>query len=125
MHGTSTLERGGIRLLIGGPLCIAPSRVLPSFQLFAQNYSHLPPPNPHTSEMAFSHRFQKVYIYPHQGNDILAHRMKSSKTREEGQNPPCWRTMNVPERYAVHFEKRQTAFKVPDTGKGKGKGLAG
>ena len=36
-----------------------------------------PPPkkNPYISEMAFSHRFQKVYIYP--GNDILAHRMRS------------------------------------------------
>ena len=39
-----------------------------------------PPPTPYISEMAFSHRFQKVYIYPTQGNDISAHRTKSSKT---------------------------------------------
>ena len=42
-----------------------PSRVSSSFQLFAQNYGHPPhPPTPYISEMAFSHRFQKVYISP-------------------------------------------------------------
>ena len=67
--------------IISSPLCIAPSRVSSSFQLFAQNYGHLPPPpTPYISEMAFSHRFQKVYVYPPQGNDISAHQTKSSKT---------------------------------------------
>ena len=32
--------------IISGPLCIAPSRVLSSFQLVAQNYGHLLPPYP-------------------------------------------------------------------------------
>ena len=39
------------------------------------------PPNQYISETAVSHRFQQVYTYPPpKGNDILAHRTKSSKT---------------------------------------------
>ena len=46
---------------------------------FAQKCDHLPPPpNPYISETAFSHRFQKVYTYPHQRDQILAHWTKSS-----------------------------------------------
>ena len=42
-----------------------------------KNMVTYPPPNPYMSEMAFSHRFQKAYTYPPQGNDILVHWTKS------------------------------------------------
>ena len=44
---------------------------------FAQKCDHLPRPNPHTSETAFSHRFQKIYTYPPQRDEMLAHWTKS------------------------------------------------
>ena len=53
--------------IITRPLCIALSCASSNFQLCAQKCDHLPPPpppNPYISEMTFSHRFQKVYIYP-------------------------------------------------------------
>ena len=64
--------------IISGPLFIAPSRASFNFWLFAQKCEHLPPP-PYISETAFSHRFQKVYIYPPKRNNILAHWAKSAE----------------------------------------------
>ena len=64
--------------------------------LFAQKCDLLPPP---FSEMAFSHRFQKLYTYPPpKGTKFWRIGPKVYKTQEKCQNPPCWRTMNVPER---------------------------
>ena len=45
-----------------------------------QKYGFGLAPNPNIPETAFSHRFQKVFTYPPQGNNILAHGKKSSKT---------------------------------------------
>ena len=45
--------RFGVRK-ISGPLCIAPSHASSSFQLFAQEYGHLPPLNLYISETASS-----------------------------------------------------------------------
>ena len=61
------------------------------------------PPNPCISEMAFSHRFQ-VYTYPPpppKGTILWCIGRKIRKPREKCQNPPSWRTMNVPERYIM------------------------
>ena len=95
-------ERFGFGI-ISGPLCIAPSCVSSSFQLFAQKCGHLSPlPLTHTFlKRPFLTDFKK-YTHPPpppKGSDILVHQTKSSKTPGKCQNPPSWRTMNVPERY--------------------------
>ena len=89
--------------IISGPLCIAPSRVSSSFQPFAQKYGHLPPPppSPYMSETALSHIIQKVYTYSPKGTIFWHIGRKVQKLREKCQNPPSWRTMNVPERYIL------------------------
>ena len=70
---------------------------------FPQKCDHLPPPppDPYISETAFSHRFQKVYTYPANGTKFWHIGPKVHKTQEKCQNPPRWRTTNVPERYLV------------------------
>ena len=52
------------------------------FGLNAQKYRQLPPPNPCISEMAFSHRFQKVYTYPPLRNEILVLWTKNGENPE-------------------------------------------
>ena len=52
------------------------------FGLDAQKYRQLPPPNPCISEMAFSHRFQKVYTYPPLRNKILVLWTKNGENPE-------------------------------------------
>ena len=52
------------------------------FGLDAQKYRQLPPPNPCISEMAFSHRFQKVYTYPPLRNEILVLWTKNGENPE-------------------------------------------
>ena len=50
---------------------------------FAQKCDLLPPPpNPYISEMAFSHRFQKVYTYPPKGRNFGALDQKFTKPRK-------------------------------------------
>ena len=44
----------------------------------AQKCDHLAPPTHSFLKMAFSHRFQKVYTYPPQRDEILVHWTKSS-----------------------------------------------
>ena len=92
MHsGTSTLERGVIRQVFRTVPCSMPTNLQNAiFVLFPSNLqlcllknvtSYPPPPNPYISEMAFSHRFQKVYTYP----EILA---QQTKSLENSQNVP-------------------------------------
>jgi len=69
------------------------------FGLDAQKYRQLPPPNPCISEMAFSHRFQKVYTYPPYGLKFWCSGRKMEKTLRIHEFAPRWHVMNVPERY--------------------------
>ena len=58
-----------------------------------------PHTNPYISETAFSHRYQKKkYTYPPQGTEFGTSNQKFTK---KCQNPPCWRTTNIPERYST------------------------
>ena len=52
------------------------------FGLDAQKYRQLPPPNPCISEMAFSHRFQKVHTYAPLRNEILVLWTKNGENPE-------------------------------------------
>ena len=47
-----------------------------------KNIVSYPPPNPCISEMAFSHRFQKVYTYPPLRNEILVLWTKNGENPE-------------------------------------------
>ena len=63
MHsGTSTLERGGIRLLT--VRYHGARRQIVEFPAVCSKIWSPAPPNPYISETAFSHRFQKVYTPP-------------------------------------------------------------
>ena len=53
---------------------------------FCKNMVSDPPPHPYISETAFSHRFQKVYTYPPQRDEILAHWTKSSENPRKVSN---------------------------------------
>ena len=66
------------RYLLLAASSIAPSCALPNLKLYLLK-NVTPPPNPYISETAFSHRFQKIYTYPPQSDEILARWTKSSQ----------------------------------------------
>ena len=59
-----------------------------------------PPPNLYISEMAFSHRFQKVYTYPPYETKFWCFGQKIEKSLKKCQFAPCWQVTNFPEGYA-------------------------
>ena len=60
------------------------------------------PPNPHISETAFSHRFQKVYTYSPTQNESLAQRTKSSENPRKVPKPTVLAHSECPQEILQH-----------------------
>ena len=74
--------------ILSGPNCALHVLCTSSHMvLCAQKCDHRPPPNPYISEMAFSHRFQKVSPPTPPGNNILACGTESSENLGKLPNP--------------------------------------
>ena len=78
------------------------------FGLDAQNIVSYPPPNPCISEMAFSHRFQKVYTYPPLRNEILVLWTKNGENPENTRICSALAYSECPREIYIHGEPQRT-----------------